>query len=134
MVQRRSDVHNPRIDDELAKETHSLETGAPIESRSRPDLLQEDFETDGGDTHASGEAPGVPTGLTPAEVDLRSELAQVLRPSDFPASKARLVEVTRDRFAPTRVVAVLEDLPEDRHFEVVEEVWEALGHGGEQRA
>jgi hypothetical protein len=133
MVQRRSDVHNPRIDDEMAKEVRSLDTGAPIESRSRPDLLQEDFGTEGGDTHAAGEAPGVPTGLTPAEIDMRSELAQSLRPHDFPATRGELLEAAGGRFAPARVLAVLDDLPDGR-YEVLEQVWEALGHGGEARS
>ncbi|HET9691673.1 MAG TPA: DUF2795 domain-containing protein [Acidimicrobiales bacterium] len=133
-MQRRSDVHNPRVDEEMAKEVRSLEQGTPIEARSRADLLQEDFETEGGDTHASGERPGAPTGLTPDEVDMRSQLAQALRPGELPANRQRLLEVAREAMAPARVLAVLDDLPDDRHYDTIEQIWEALGHGTEHRA
>ena len=63
-----------------------------------------------------------------------SQPAQALRPSDFPANRERLLEVARDGLAPTRVVAVLEDLPDDRQFDTVEDIWESLGHGREERA
>jgi hypothetical protein len=39
-VQRRSTEHSPRVDDELKRETSSLERGAPVEARVEEERLQ----------------------------------------------------------------------------------------------
>ena len=132
MTQRRSDKHNPRIDEELDEETASLTHGAPVVSRSRTDLRQEDPAEDSPATAAP--APGTPYGMTPEGVDLRAELAQSLRPSVFPADRERLLEVARAEQAPRWVVAALGSLPADRRFDVLEQVSEAIGDPGEDPA
>lgn len=129
--QRQSSTHSPRVDDELAHEVASLDHGAPLESRSRPDRLQEDTGFEGGDAPV-GVHGAAPAGMTPDEVDLRSEVAQALRPHEFPARRERLVEMAQEANAPDRVVEELQWLP-DRQFDNVEQVWEALGHRGEAR-
>ena len=129
MTQRRSDKHNPRIDGELAEDTASVTHGAPVSSRAREDLRQEDP----GEVYAADAAlePGVPPGMTPDDVQLRSEMAMSLRPSVFPARRDTLVEAARQEQASQGLIAVLSRLPEDREFRVLEEVAEALGEHGE---
>lgn len=129
MAQRRSDKHNPRIDKELASRSGSITRGAPVESRSRDDLRQEDP----GEVYAADAAlePGVPPGMTPDDVEIRSQLAQSLRPAAFPANREDLVEVARAEHASSGMVAALQQLPGDRTYGVLEEVAEALGEHGE---
>lgn len=129
MAQRRSDKHNPRIDEELAGLTGSITRGAPVEGRARDDLRQEDP----GEVYAADAAlePGVPPGMTPDDVEIRSQLAQSLRPAVFPAQRDELVEVARAEHASRGVVAALQQLPGDRTYGVLEEVAEALGEHGE---
>lgn len=129
-TQRQSDKHSPRVDDELAHDTSSLTHGAPVESRSRPDLRQEDPAEDAPATAA--EPPGVPAGMSPEEVDMRAELARSLRPSVFPARPAELVRVAEEEAASSVLIGFLRNLP-DRRYGVLEEVYEALGEHGETR-
>lgn len=127
-IQRQSDKHSPRVDEQLDEETAPITHGAPVNGRSRADLQQEDPAED---ARASASVPGgVPGGMTGEEVEIRAELARSLRPSVFPAHPARLVEVAEEENASTLLVAFLRRLP-DRRFEVLEEVYEALGEPGE---
>lgn len=129
MIQRRSDKHNPRIDRELETETASVTRGAPVPSRTRADLRQEDPAED---VHAAaGPEPGVPAGMSALDVELRSELARALRPSVFPAGRERLVEAARDENASQAFIAALGRLPAGREYRVLEEVAERLGERGE---
>ena len=132
MAQRRSDKHNPRIDAELAADTAAVTHGAPVAGRAREDLRQEDP----GEIYAANAAlePGVPPGMTPDDVEMRSELARALRPAAFPANRERLLEVAEEEHASQGLIAVLRQLPGDRRFDVVEEVVEALGDHGEDPA
>ncbi|HET6964067.1 MAG TPA: DUF2795 domain-containing protein [Acidimicrobiales bacterium] len=128
-IQRQSDKHTPRIDEELDHDTASITHGAPVNSRSREDLRQED---PGEDVRSSPSVEGgAPAGMSPDDVEIRAELARSLRPSVFPAHPSRLVEVAEEENASTLLIAFLRRLP-DRRFEVLEEVYEALGEPGEQ--
>jgi hypothetical protein len=40
-VERRSEKHNPRLDDEMKRETKSLVRGAPVEARAEESREQE---------------------------------------------------------------------------------------------
>ena len=132
MTQRRSDKHNPRIDGELGRETAPVTHGAPVAGRAREDLRQEDP----GEIYAAdaGLEPGVPPGMSPDDVLIRSELARSLRPGAFPADRDQLVEVARSEQASQGLIAALRQLPGGRTYRVVEEVAEALGEHGEDPA
>lgn len=128
-IQRQSDKHTPRVDEELDQETASITHGAPVVARSRSDLRQED---PGEVVRAPASVPGgTPEGMSPEDVEIRAELARSLRPSVFPAHPSSLVEVAEGEQASTLVIAFLRKLP-DREFEVLEDVYEALGEPGEQ--
>lgn len=103
--------------------------GAPVASRSRVDLRQEDPGEDVASNPGSSPAP--PPGMEVDEVELRSELARSLRPGAFPAEAGRLREVAAAQRAPVWVLAALNQLPHDRRFEVLEDLFEALGEHGE---
>ena len=129
-IQRQSDKHTPRVDDQLDHETASITHGAPVPSRSRPDLRQEDPAADARSS-ASVEG-GAPAGMSPEDVEIRAELARSLRPSAFPAHPARLVEVAEEENASSVLIAFLRRLP-DRRYETPEDVYEALGEPGEHQ-
>lgn len=134
----RGDKHGPRLDDALASETEAISrgghTGRAEESRepepSGDDQPDVDYAPDG---DLSG---GTPDGMTAADVEGRAELARFLRPSAFPATAARLLEVAREEGATDRVLTELARLASGsvggvQAFANVQDVWRSLGHGVE---
>jgi Protein of unknown function (DUF2795) len=135
MTERGSTHHSPRVDDELAHETVSLTQGTPAEPRADEWRLKEgpgDEEPfpDAQITHADEALPG---SLSSDDVERRSLLAVSLRPSAFPATGRTLREVAQAEHADPVVMGWLTRLPDDREFANVQEVWETLGGGAEQR-
>ena len=133
-MERESNLHGPRLDDELAKEVESLTHGAPIESRIEENRTKEDA-TDGDPAsefvvaHAPDRAGDA--GLTHRETLERSELGRHLRPSLFPAGRDAVIECARAEDAPDALLDRLRALPEGTYHNT-EEVWEALGGHGER--
>ena len=136
MIDRGSDKSGPRIDEERARDTESLERGAPVPSRA-----EEFREVEGAgddepapDARLSGDRGMVPEDqLGPDELEARSELARHLDPSVFPADREGLLQTAVDNNAPASVMDRLADLPEDVTFENVQMVWESLGGSVEER-
>lgn len=102
--------HGPRLDDAMEHEVSSLITGAPIESRSREDRLQQDIDLR--DTRNF-------------QAEDRSMIGRILAPAHFPARRAHLVEIAEQEHAPEDVMIRLAGLP-DGEFATVQEVWENL--------
>jgi hypothetical protein len=133
-MERGSDKHSPRLDDALEHEVEGLVRSG----RSTHAEEWTDPEPPGEDQPEVDRAPdteligGVPEGLTPEEVELRSEVAAALRRSDFPADRERLLEGAVERYAPPRVLEELRRLPAEVTFQNVGEMWTALGHGHEE--
>jgi hypothetical protein len=123
-MERGSDKHSPRLDDQMAHETSSLSTGAPVEARAQEWRTQEGA--------ADGE-PEVDAVLTHSEVEERSDIARFLELSAFPADRGTLLSVAERNQAPDAVLHRLQSLPEGQGFENVQQVWEALGGGRESR-
>src|SRR4051794_29645150 len=116
-MERGSDTHGPRVDDELARETASLTHGAPIEARADDMRLQEDagddepmpepfIATEATDTGDAGEMPSY------AAIRDRSELARHLRPSIYPATRTEIVICATEENAPDDLIDMLGLLPE----------------------
>jgi hypothetical protein len=118
MAERGSDKVGPRIDEELVRRTQPLERGAPTPSRA-DESREEEAPAD--------EEPGTDVRLTVDDVEARSELARHLQPSAFPADRSRLLDSARELDAPAPVIELLDQLPEDRRFADLAEVWDALG-------
>ncbi len=125
MTERGSTQHSPRIDDELERETESLQRGAPIESHVEEWRQQE--------PPAEGEPPPR-SRVAGDDIELRSVLAISLRPSACPCDRDVLLAVALDEHAEDFVVEWLRTLPAGVAFANVEAVWEALGGSTEHRA
>ena len=137
MSERGSTHHTPRIDDQLAEQTDSLTRGAPVEARAE-DWRRSEPAGDGEPLPdariASPDEPDAqPGSLGADEVEARSVLAISLRPSAFPADREELLAVADAEHAESQVFAWLRELPGDRTFDNVQQVWEALGGASEAR-
>jgi hypothetical protein len=131
-MERSSDRHGPRIDEDLERLTQSVTRGAPVEARAEEEREQEGPADDEPvpdaviQRHDASDAAG-------DDFELRSEIARHLEPSIFPASRDDIIRVAHREQAPTEVLRWLERLPEGR-YPNVEAVWEALGGQREHRS
>jgi hypothetical protein len=134
-MERSSDKHAPRVDDELKHELKSIVQGSPVEARANESREQEG-PAEGEPTPGAvltGDLPSAtPDALTHDEVEARAELARHLQPSVFPADRAALVASARASRATDELVGRLGDLP-DGNFDHLGAVWEALGGRVEYR-
>jgi len=134
-MERGSNKHGPHVDDELKHEVEGLVRGAHAthaEEWADPEPPGDDQPDV--DVFPAGElVGGVPEGLTPEEVALRSEVAAALRRSDFPATRDELLGKAVERYAPPRVLDELRRLPADHPFATIGEMWVAAGHGREEQ-
>lgn len=135
-MDRGSDKANPRMDQELKRETEPLERGAPVPSRVEASREQEGAGEDQPqpDSRLSGDRGMTPEGaLSPDELEARTDLARHLEPSIFPADRDALLASARDAGAPSTILSRLEQLPAGRGYRTVQEVWEAMGGPVEER-
>ena len=133
-MERGSDKHSPRVDEQLEHETRSLQQGAPVESR-----VEEHREQEGpGDDQPTPSARLTGGRATAASLDLddaetRADIARVLNPSAFPADREALLADAEANQAPAGVVERLQALPAGRAYENVQDIWRALGGTVEHR-
>jgi hypothetical protein len=133
-LERRSDKHSPRVDDELRHEVEPLERGAPVEPHVEEYREQEpagDDEPVVDARRVGGRTAGGPMGVD--ELEARSELARSVSPSVFPADRQALLDSARANHARQPVVDLLTALPADQVFDNAEAVWQALGGHNERR-
>ena len=76
---------------------------------------------------------GTPAGTSPADVDRRSAIAEVLGKEVWPADRDTLVSRAQENNAADRVLSDLRRLPEGQQFDNVQDVARALGLGTEQQ-
>jgi len=132
-MERQSNLHSPRLDEELEHEVSSLTHGAPVEARVEESRLMEDAG-DGepvaqaivGELHDAEGGDELAGGLSRTEVMARSELAIHLRPGIFPAGRDAIIECAEEEHAPADLLGQLRALPHGQ-YATVQEVWEALG-------
>jgi len=124
MIERSSNQHGPRLDDEMDREVESLTRGAPVEARVDENRALED----------AGDGEPVPESVLLEADDTRerSDLARHLRPSIFPADVDTLVQCAREEFADEVLIVALSGLPA-RTYATTNEVWVALGGSTEHR-
>lgn len=133
-MERGSDKHGRRLDEALKGETAGM-------MRAGRDTHAEEWkspEPSGEDEPDVDRAPhgtltgGVPPGMTPDDVEGRTELATYLHRSVFPCRQGGLLEDAMANCAPERVLEELRQLPDgDREYANVNDVWVALGHSVE---
>jgi hypothetical protein len=133
-VERGSDKHSPRLDEELDHETRSLQQGGPVESRVEEHREQEG-PGDGQPTPDARLAGGRATAasLDPDDAETRADIARFLTPSAFPADRERLVADAEANQASDQVLERLRALSAGRVYENVQDVWGALGGTVEHR-
>jgi hypothetical protein len=133
-LERGSDKHSPRVDEQLDHDTRSLQQGAPVESR-----IEEHREQEGpGEDQPTPDARLTGGRATAASLDLddaetRADIARFLTPSAFPADREALLADAEANHAPSGVVERLQALPAGRDFENVQDVWSTLGGTVEHR-
>ncbi|MGP3988834.1 DUF2795 domain-containing protein [Streptomyces sp. 3N207] len=76
---------------------------------------------------------GTPAGMTPRDVELRSEIAQYLGRHLYPTGRQEVLDALRAEHAPDRLVDMAEGLPADARFSNVQELAQALGLHTESR-
>jgi hypothetical protein len=133
-LERGSDKHSPRVDEQLDHDTRSLTQGAPVESRVEEHREQEGPGEDQPTPDArltGGRATATSLDLDDAET--RADIARFLTPSAFPADREALLADAESNQAPAGVVERLTALPAGRDFENVQDIWSALGGTVEHR-
>jgi hypothetical protein len=131
-LERGSDKHSPRVDEELEHETRSLEQGAPVESRVEEYLEQEGPGED--QPTPSALLTGGRTGsLDLDDAEARSEIARFIDPSTFPTDREGLLDDAEANNAPAAVLERLQALPGGRTYQGMPDVWAALGGTVEHR-
>jgi hypothetical protein len=111
-MQRESDKHGMRLDDELAHEVESMVRGmSGEESRAREDRVKEEPTEDDARTL----------------LDQRADLARHLAAADWPADRQELLAAAEADHAPDEILDRLRQLPEGVRFETFQAVWAALG-------
>ena len=126
-MERGSDKHSPRIDEQMQHELEPLLEGAPGTARAREDLEPEILLPEEGNLNAA--RPDLPSAgeLTPDALDLRAELAAKLAGARFPADRDALIAEAQDAEADEDIMQRLRSLPEAGPYENVQAVWQALG-------
>src|SRR5690349_11462994 len=116
-MERGSDKHSPRIDENLAHDTRPLTQGAPMEARADEARHQEGAGDDEptpdalltGDLHPEQANESL---LDHDEAEARSRLATSLRPSVFPADREALLACAQELHAPPDILEQLRRLPD----------------------
>src|SRR4051794_23483441 len=133
-VERGSDKHGARIDEQLQHEVEGLvRSGRTTETEAwnEPEPSGED-QPDVDRAPESTLVGGVPDGTTATDIEGRSELAAVLGKEVWPATRDEMVARARQSAAPDKVADLLSTLPGEHQYRNVQEVWSTLGGGGEE--
>ena len=128
-MDRGSDKHSPRRDDELKHETEGLvRSGHTTHAEEWKDPEPSGEDQPDADLAPDGTlAGGVPPGMTEQDVEGRAELASYLGKDCYPMVREQVLNLAIDRNAPVRVVDLIRRLPSGREFHNVNEVWSAVG-------
>jgi hypothetical protein len=131
-VERGSDKHGPREDEQLQHETEGLvRSGHPthVEQWRETEPTPEDAET----AYPDPRAPGTPAGLSPTDVELRSALAAATRTLHLPAGRDAVLDRLRAEDAPAELVNRVSQLPAGRSYERIGDLFDDLGLTERQR-
>ncbi len=124
-MERGSSKHGSRLDEEMEQETETLTRSG------QPARTEEWLETEPVDeSHLAlpeDQRPGSPAGISPAEVNERSDIARSIEPHKLPADRDALLRHLDETGAPDEVVDAIRRLPAGRQFASVGEIARALG-------
>ena len=120
-MERGSNKHGPRLDEQLDREVESVVRGT---AGGRAEEWRE--------AEPSGEdQPAVTLDPEGDEREQLSRLGRYINRSALPGDRAALRRSADENEAPDDILAQLDRLPADREFRTVSEVWSALGHADE---
>ena len=132
-MERGSNQHGPRLDEELKHLTE------PLERAGRESHVEEFREQEAADDTEPVPDERLQGGRATAgsldldEAEARSSLAQSVSPAVFPADRDALLASAHANQATEEVAAMLERLPAGQTYENVDAVWQALGGHTEHR-
>ncbi|MDG4824332.1 DUF2795 domain-containing protein [Asanoa sp. WMMD1127] len=132
-MERGNAKHSPRVDDELAHEVDGIvkgTAGGRVEEFREPEPAGED-QPEASVVPEGDDRGGVPQGMTPEEVELRSRFGRFINRSALPGDRDRLRRDAEQNEAPDDVLAEIDRLPSGVQFQTVSEAWAALGHHNE---
>jgi hypothetical protein len=128
-MERGSDKVSPRIDEQMAHETQGLvRSGHSTHAEE-----WKDPEPPGEDQPQADRAPdgalvgGLPEGMTAEDIEGRAELATYIGKECYPVVRAQVIDLVIENNAPERVVDLVKNLPSDRQFQNINEIWTAVG-------
>jgi hypothetical protein len=127
-MERASDKHSSRVDDAMKGETAGMVHGnhdprAEEWHSAEPSGDDQPGVSLGADTSLTG---GVPDGMDPADIEVRSELASWMGRASFPSVREPLLGLVMDEGAPDRVIDLVRRLPAGREFASTGDVWRTL--------
>ena len=129
----KSDKHGPKLDEEMRRESEGL-TRTGSSTHPQPWNDPEPVDTDSGldPTAHLADRRGAPPGMTPQDVEARSEVASVLAGVQYPAQPRELADHAARSGAPDVVVSRLSRLP-GKSYEGLPDIVRDLGIGHEER-
>jgi hypothetical protein len=134
-MERGSAKHGPRLDEQQKHETEGIVRGGGpthAEEWKEPEPTEAPGEEGlAPPARPPGHEPGTAAGISPADVERRSNLAKWLSDARFPADHASLIAHAERAHAPEPVLDAVRSLP-DMQYANVSEVAQALGLGVEQ--
>jgi hypothetical protein len=128
-----SGARSPREDEDRAHETSGLVQGGHgtrAEEWRDPEPSAEDQPVEGA-TLGAEDRRGTPDGMTPDDVQARSDIARFLGTSAFPGTRDELLAKARENQATSAVLGRIGSAPEGP-FENMQELARAIGIGTEE--
>lgn len=137
MTEPGSSKHGPLHDDEMKHDTEGLVRSgrsSHVEEWTDPEPAGED-QPDVDYAPDDTLVGGTPQGIDAASVAERSDLARYLSRDAFPGTSEALRASAASAGAPENILAMLDGLDgrSDRRYHTVQEVWDAVGGGHEER-
>ncbi len=129
-MERGSDKHSPRVDEEMSKELRGVlqgTAGGRAEEWKMAEPAGED-QPEPTLVPAGDYRTGAPVGTSSAEMEQLSRFGRYIGLSALPGNRAALRKSAETLTAPDDVLAELDRLPEDVTYRTVAEIWAALGH------
>ncbi|PZG40926.1 hypothetical protein C1I98_22370 [Spongiactinospora gelatinilytica] len=135
-MERGSAKHGPRLDEHQKQESEGIVRGggtSHAEEWKEPEPTERPGEKDlAPPPEPPGHERGSPQGISPTDVERRSNLAKWLSDANFPAGRDALLAHAEGAGAPDAVLEAVRALPELQYANV-SEVAQALGLGVETR-
>jgi hypothetical protein len=129
-MERMSNKHGPRLDEEMGREVRGIVqgvAGARAEEWKHPEPAGED-QPDATVVPNGVSRPGPPGGVDPVELERFSRFGRYIGLSALPGDRDALRRSAETLLAPEDVLAELDRLPDGAVYHTTAEVWGALGH------